>query len=368
MLYRQYTENKTISGALAWSTSKQTVTLRIPQSRRRLEGIMLEAQFSTGTGTQTATIDCYMNLFSEIRLRVNDVLGSRNLIQCPGSQLIQFNRDQGNAIDRHTLAGYKAPTGGKNYRIFVPIWIRHPAVAEPVGNLLALPLDQLNEDPILELDIAPQTDCSTFTTTQGAIVMIRTTLIYREIDPGVKYMPTELVTSKWTLPGSGRQSFELSNGGFLSSVTLDNYTTFPTTRAALWASFDHELQVDSGSTALRRYFPDILDSMNDIVTGNQMFGGSGAAWASPSALVDITGATATIGGSSIGHSFIDFLFDDSFGGAVSPGSMLNCNTIPLGGDKIKITGTNFSAAGTIAVTTHKFLTRSTEELKALIGA
>ena len=329
---------------------------------------MVEVLFKTAGTAPSVTVDGFFNIFSEARLRVNDVLGSRNLIQCPSSQLIQFNRDQGNAIDRHSLAGNRPQVADKKYRMFVPIWIRHPAVAEPVGNLLALPLDQLNEDPILELDVASNLECAG-TNPSVSLEYIRAVLIYREIDPAVKYMPTELVTSKWTLPGSGRQSFELSNGGFLSSVTLDTYTTFPGTRAVLWSSFDHEIQIDSGSTALRRYYPDILDSMNDTVIGNQMFGGT---WFSASALIDTGGATSGYvvgsGGIGLGHSFVDFLFDDSFGGAVSPGSMLNCNTIPLGGDKIKITGTNFSAAGTIAVTTHKFLTRSTEELKALIGA
>ncbi len=364
MLYRQYSENKTVASTVTWGTSKQTISLRIPQSRRRLEGIMLEVQFATPAAVPTVTIDAFYNILSEVRLRVNDVLGSRNLIQCPSSQLMQFNRDQGNSLDRHSLIGNRPLVASKTYRIFTPIWIRHPAVAEPVGNLLALPLDQLNEDPVLEIDVAPNSDCAS-ANPSVSIPLIRATLIYREIDPAVKYMPTELVTSKWTVPGSGRQSFELSNGGFLSSITLDNYTTFPTVRAAMWSSMDHELQIDSGSTALRRYFPDILDAMNDTVCGNQMFG---TGWVSPSGLIDTTGSYAVIGGASIGHSFLDFLFDDSFGGAVSPGSMLNLNTIPMGGDKVKITGTNFSAAGTIAVTTHKFLTRSPEDLKALIGA
>ena len=366
MLYRQYTENKTITTAVTpnWGASKTTYSLRIPQSRRRLEGIQLEVQFTTPAAVPTVTIDAFYNIISEVRLRVNDVLGSRNLIQAPSSQLIQFNRDQGAAIDRHSLVGNRPLVAAKIYRIVVPIWIRHPGVAEPVGNLLALPLDQLNEDPILEFDIAPNSDCAT-ANPSVYIPLIRATLLYREIDPAVKYMPTELVTSKWTVPAAGRQSFELSNGGFLSSITLDNYTTFPNVRAALWSSMDHELQIDSGTTALRRYFPDILDSLNDCVAGNQMYGDK---WVSPSGLVDTTGSYATIGGASLGHSFIDFLFDDSFGGAVSPGSMLNLNQIPMGGDKVKVTGTNFSGAGTIAVTTHKFLTRNPEDLKSLIGA
>ena len=366
MLYRQYTENKVIATAVTWGASKQTITLRIPQSRRRLEGIMLETQFTTPAAVPTyvTALDGFLNIYSEIRLRVNDVLGSRNMIQCPSSQLIQFNRDQGNSLDRWTMTSTRPGVAATTYRIFTPIWIRHPAVAEPVGNLLAIPLDQLNEDPILELDLAPNSDCAS-ANPSILVALIRATLIYREIDPAIKYMPTELVTSKWTLPGSGRQSFELSNGGFLSSLTLDSYTTFPTVRSSLWTGMDHEIQVDSGSTALRRYYPDILDAMNDTVCGNQMFG---ASFYSLTTLFDTSASPTFFGGSGRGHNFIDFLFDDTFGGAVSPGSMLNLNQIPMGGDKVKVTGTNFSAAGTIAVTTHKFLTRNPEDLKALVGA
>jgi hypothetical protein len=255
-------------------------------------------------------------------------------------------------------------TAAKNYRLFVPVMFRLPSIGEPIGNILGLPLDQVGEDPTLEIDIDSNASCAS-ANPSVSIPAIRATMLYRDVDPAVKYLPTEFVTNKWTLPATGKQSYEITNGGFISSLTVDQYSTFATTRALLYTALDHEFQIDLGSLGLRRYFPTHLDCLADrqngmIPSATPFFG--------PVAAVDTAATDVSFSGRRLGHYNLDFLFDDTQGGSMSPASLLNCNTIPLGGDKVKFTGTNYSATGTVLMTHHKFLTRSVEDLKSLIGA
>lgn len=363
MLYRPYTETKVVASSITWGTSKQTVSMKIATARRRLEGIMLEFVYLTAAAAPTVTSDGFANIASEIRLRINDVIGSRNVVQCPSSQLISFVEDSGGFPSRHNLFGERPVTAAKNYRVQVFVPIRHPSFSEPVGNILGIPLDQLNEDPTLEIDIAPNSDCAS-ANPSVSIPIIRATMMYRDVDPAVKYLPTELVSNKYVLPATGKQSYELSNGGFLSSWMIDQYSTFSTARSLLYTATDHEFQIDLGSVAQRRYFPTHMDALADYVSGALP---SATPFFSKIAAVDTSATDVSFSGRGLGHYHFDFLFDDTAGGAVSPASMLNANTIPLGGDKVKFTGTNFGTAGTILFTHHKFLTRSVEDLKALVG-
>lgn len=363
MNYRGYTETKMISGAFTMG-AQQTLSLRIPQSRRRLEGILLELLY-TQTATTTITVDGNWFLIPEVRLKVNDVLGQRNMVQASAPQLIMWASDMTGNVSRANMVSRQCVTAATTQRVAVPIFLRHPCVSEPVGNILGLPLYALNEDPTLEIDVVGGSSAtgagSGATLPPTAALALRATLFYRDVDPAVKYLPSELVNSTWTI-AAGNNSFDLANSGFVSAISIDTYSTYPTTRAALFTANDHEYQVNLGPISLRRYYPDALANMNDMQVG---IGSNDAAGLLSSGL---SLASGVLGGPCVTHHCMDFLFDDSIEGAFSPASLLNANTVQLGGDKIRLTGTNFSGAGVGRVLTHKFLTRSVEDLKALIGS
>jgi len=364
MLYRPFTETKIIATGVTWGTSKQTVSLRIPQARRRLEGIIVEPIITTPATAPTVTSDGMANIFSEVRLKVNDVLGARNAIQCPSTCLLNFNNGMAGWTTRHNMLGERPTVAVKNYRIQIPVMLRHPCLEEPIGNIMGLPLDQLNEDVTLELDI--DTNASTASSNPSiAIPAIRATVLYRDVDPQVKYLPTELLTKKVVWPATGKNEYEVPSSGFLSAVMMDQYSTFATVRALLYTANDHEFQISLGSNKVMGVFPTIMDALLDnqngiIPSATPFFG--------PVAAIDISLTDVSYTGRFLGNYLFDFLFDNTKGGGVSPASLLNVNPIPLGGDKVTFTGTNYSAVGSVLFTTHKFMTRSAADLAVLVGA
>jgi hypothetical protein len=371
MLYRSYTETKQISGAITASSTSQTLSLRIPQNRRRLEQIILEVGWTNPGTAPTWSADGAYGLVTEVRLKVNDTIGQRNAVQASGSQLINWYYDQTGKINRYNLLGFQNATISTANKLVIPICVRHPAIDEPIGNILGLPMSLLNEDPTLEVDISNGSAASANPPT--AITYVRAVLIFRDVDPSVKYLPTELVNSNWVLPGTGSQGFDIANSGFLTSLMLDAYSTAYTVRGTLFSATDytHEWQVASGPIAVRRYFPDTLQCINDHVAGVPTTGvlDNAAYVVQDKGFYGFLGATTgAMVGPGLAHWALDFLFDDTLGGAISPASILNANTINLGGDKVRLTGTNFNATGTVKLLGHKFLTRTVDDLRALIGA
>ena len=363
MFYPGYTEVKTITSAAFTMGALQTFSLRIPQQKRRLAAMLVELIY-TETVVGTITLDGNWNLIPEIRFKVNDKLGARNAVQASAAQLILWAYDQTGNIPRQSLQS-RACITASTQKLSVPIFFRHPAVGEPVGNLLALPLNELNDDPILEIDVVGGASATGVgaSAQPTAGLGLRVTLCYVDTEANLGYIPTELLNNTWTVSGSGPSSFDLANSGFVSSISLDTYTTYPTTRAAMFTANDHAYQVKIGSINRKEFFPESLQAINDfqVGVGNMEAAGVGLVSLIYSSGGVLLGPLAT-------HYALDFLFDESNAGAFSPASLLNANTVQLGGDKIRLIGTNFSAGGTVRVLTHKFATPNANDLKALIGA
>lgn len=363
MFYPGYTEVKTLTVPNYTMGAQQTATLRIPQQKRRLAAILVELIY-TQTVVGTITLDGNWNLIPEIRLKVNDKLGARNAVQASASQLLLWAFDQTGQVPRQSLQN-RASITATTQKLSVPIYLRHPAIGEPVGNLLAMPLNELNDDVILEVDYVGGASATGVGASAQPTVMLsmRATLCYVDTEANLGYIPTELVNNSWTVTGAGASSFDLANSGFVSSVSLDTYTTYPATRAAMFTAYDHAYQVKLGSINRKEFFPESLQAINDMQVG------PGNIEAAASGLVSLLySASSVLSGPLVTHYALDFLFDETNEGAFSPASLLNANTVQLGGDKIRLIGTNFSAGGTIRVLTHKFVTPNYNDLKALIGA
>jgi hypothetical protein len=359
MLYRAYTEDRLIASSVSNST---TYSLRIPQSRRRLEAIFVEVKGTNAGTAPTWTKNGALGAIREVRVKVNDIFGQRNAVQARGPELCLWAYNQLGTVPLRNAAAYQNATISAVWRNVFPIYLRHPAIDEPIGNLLGIPLNQVNEDPTLEIDIGPTTDMAS--ANPPTINQLRATLVYREVDPKVAYLPTELVSNQWAA-ATGKTTYDMPNGGFISSISLDPYSTYPTTKGGVITDASNEtneLMVDLGSIAVRRYYGQLFDSIMDAVTNFSAYGA--AAIANPYAFL----TAGLLDGARAFNWCLDFLFDDTNGGALSPGSMLNANTIPLGGDKVRLTLSSVDTAGTIIVTHHKFLTRDPNDLKALIMA
>lgn len=362
MFYPGYTEVKTVYGADTMGALK-TYSLRIPQQKRRLAGLLVELIY-TQTAVGTITLDGNWNLIPEIRLKVNDKLGARNAVQASASQLLLWAFDQTGQVPRQSLQS-RASITATTQKLSVPIYLRHPAIGEPVGNLLAIPLNELNDDPILEIDVVGGASATGVgaSAQPTAMLGLRVTLLYVDTEANLAYLPTELVNNSWTVSGAGASSFDVANSGFLSSISLDTYSAYPGTRAALFTANDHAYQVKIGSINRKEFFPEALQAINDMQVG---FGNMEAAGVGLVSLLYSSGSV--LAGPLVTHHALDFLFDESNEGAFSPASLLNANTVQLGGDKIRLMGTNFSAGGMVRVLTHKFVTPNYNDLKSLIGA
>jgi hypothetical protein len=352
MIYRQRIETKAVTVAMG-----ATTTLRVPQQRRRLEGFIFSCTAATaGSGTPIYGSDHILPIVKEIRVKVNDKLGARNAVQVTGPALIAWNLKQGVALDRFTaLARSYQNLTSASMKLTYPVFIRHPAIEEPVGNLLGIPLDQVQDDVIIEVDI--EAAASVMSSGSGpSIASGYITFLFRDVASDVVYLPTELVTNTWSVPSTGRQTWDVPQGGFLSALLVDTYQTYPTARRA---SANGNWEVRYGTNIAREIRGEVQISLNDVFLGAPFTVFSGT----PATAATVQWAPQFIDESHL----IDFLWEDSFGGSLSPASMLNANAIPLGGDKVQLANSNFAYADTVKVTHHKFLTRNPDDLKVLIG-
>jgi hypothetical protein len=302
--------------------------------------------------------DYYIPLLKEARLKVNDKLGSRMAVQAGGSQLWGWALKNDVCLDRGTALSKSAASlaAANNLAITYPIFIRHPGIDEPIGNMLGIPLDQVNEDVILEFDIEAVANLS-LTNNPTIATTAYVTIITREVDPAVAYLPTELITSSMVVNGTGRQGWDIPQGGFLSSILIDSYEVYPTKRRDTLAA--QNIEIRYGTNVVREILSANQAALNDYFIGAVPATYPAAAYA----------ATITAAQWFEASYFMDFLFDDSLGSALSPGSLLNANAIPLGGDKIRFEAPGFSNSGdTLKLTCHKFLARNPDDLKVLVGA
>lgn len=349
MLYLDRIEQR--NNVLTTLGATTTVSVKIQQQRRRLECIFVTLRCQQAAAPAYAHNQGVFQAIREARLKVNDRLGARNLIQCSGAAAALFHMDNGLNWDRSTIRNWNNLSTASSYSVSVPFWVRHPAINEPVGNLLSLPLDQLNEDAYFEMDITQPS-----TGTAITVHAVDVTLLYREVDPAVGYIPSELIEQNVVISGTGQQPFDLAQDGFLNSVSIDEFAggTNRTQMALGWSG------TTPGASWQLKYGTNIRyeSSRESLTLLNDMFGQYNYA------LGD--GTAGTLGEKLLAqHTFIDLLFGAGTGDAFSPNSILNVNPITLGGDKATIICTNINATGTLKVLTHKFRVRTRNELSGL---
>lgn len=363
MLYPSITDTLTFtpSNSVAFGAAS-TISARLKQEPRRLEAILVAVTATTGAAT-AANCDGAAGLLKEVRLRVTDILGTRNAVQVAGPALLSWNRQNFGTLDRYSWQAYAAGAAGTipaatAVTTVYLIPIRHPIIGEPFGNALSLPLSQkyLKDDPILELDFyAAATVFSA-----GAVAAnytVEAMGIYREVPESYPYIPTELRTDRFNPGSATKQTFDLAGGGYLTSVLIQGYSSGTygnaVTRVGL-VSAGGLLTLDYGRISKRKGSELLLRALNDY-TQEQ---------------VRLSGTTAPAGDQmerrTFDEVFLDFLSDFPGLDAFSANSILNLNTQALGGDKCRLVFNDFAnAAYEARITTHKLLPTDAAQLAAL---
>lgn len=339
------------------TTTASTIVARIKQEPKRLEGILLVCKATT-SATAIANNYGLGAMIKEIRLRANDVLGSRNVVQVTGPALLGLNRQNFGFLDRNTAAATTsanlATSTAYTWCYFIPL--RHPCIAEPYGNLLSLPLSSnfLKDDAQLEVDINSQNQFAGPNSPSTITVKAFTLLRSIPDNATVPYLPSELRTDLFAPAIASKISYDLPTVGFLTQALVQGRDgTLVSSAAASVISASGALLFEYGRNIMRRLDDDGFTALNDL---------SAPATKTP-------GESVFSSQYYIGEYMIDFLTDYFGQDAFSAASLINLNTDALLGDKARITFNDFANASYAArITTHKILARTAEAIKPLMLA
>lgn len=325
--------------------------------RRRLwlEAIYVRAWVTTGSTTITSqTGNRLMDLFRNIELQIHD--GSpRSFCRAGSAALVEMAQRDGAMVDSETLWHIgRSIVNSATLCMTVPIYIRPPHMEDPMGGYLALPLPNLNEEPVLHLDLVASADIAP-TGGAAAITGVRIELEFHFRDilaANPLYFPSEIIENLKVWQG-GEQDFELPGTGFLCSVLAQNYSAANARGSALsdTTTYADTWSIYYGSKVVHR------GSVWGLARSSEMFAGQNYP-RNPSPTVD--------GNWPYWASWYrDFLRDTPDSGAFNAASALNLNTIALGGDKCRIVGSNTVANAQTKFTHRKLLATDLSKLIAI---
>lgn len=341
MIARGITDFITLGTSQAQS-AKLTGTIK--QQRRRLEGVIVQVIGPSITATLTTpSTESFGRMLKRVRVKVNDVAGSRFVADVEGVAILEEWLGLGGQLPWETLKAWG--NTGASLSAFTPVvtyplFFRHPQLEEPAGNLTSIPLYDLREDLTVEVELGTNAEVAAANFTHSSTVRIRP--LYRDTSGG-EYIPSEIISSdRDSLPASSQQSIEVPSNGLLTSILLQTYsTTAKQTRQALVSSSgDPDVSLFYGREIIRRESPSLLRDYNQLTTGYPIVA---------------SGTAVTLG--LLDHGmFLDLIDDLPLIGAFSARSGLNLTGIRAGGDtcRIQVSTTN-STAPCVRMTVRKFL-------------
>ena len=362
MQYPALQETVILNGGAAYvTTAAQTLSYRIRQENRRLEYILFHFRETTGGVAPTGNGDGLGGRVKEVRLRVNDVKNSRNMIQARGPALLSFARNNVERLDRETQRGYAGGNISASASIWttIPIFLRHPLVNEPFGNQLSLPLGKkLKDEPVLEIDLRADSEVFSANVPTGLVAAL--TFGYRDVPEDVPYIPSELRTDTFDVASVGKATFEMGSVGILTQMLIQGYSakTYANniTRTIL-ADFPNLISVEYGRTLARRNIFHGIQALNDYSIDTYPNDGT-------------AGSAQLFQRNMQGESFYDFFADLPIQDGWSINSAFNLDPYALGGDKFKVIWNDWTNASAQAVITyHRLLPNDITDLKGLtVGA
>lgn len=341
MIARGITDFTTLGTA---QTQSAKLSMTIKQQRRRLEGLLIQVTGPAITATLTTpATESFGRMLKRVRVKVNDVAGSRFVADVEGVAILDEWLQMGGALPWPSVVSYGntgASLSAFTPRIIYPLFFRHPQLEEPSGNLTSIPLYELREDLQVEVELGTNAEVAAANFTHATTVRVKP--IYRDTVGG-DYIPSEIISSdRDSLPASSQHGIEIPSNGLLTSVLVQTYSsTAKTTRQSLVSSSgDPDVSLYYGRELIRRENPILLQDSMALTT------------ASP---IVCSGTAVTL--ATIDHSFLIDLMDDlPLIGAFSARSGLNLTSIRAGGDtcRLLISSTN-STSPCVRMTTRKFL-------------
>lgn len=346
-----------------------TLSFKLKQEPRRLEAFALQIELTNQAAAATnAAWGGYAGIVKEIRLKVNDKVGSRNLIQISGVAAVGWQKQNLGFIDRQSQgvfgsAGFPtaAAQGTTVCTWFVPI--RHPLIGEPFGNYLSLPLSAqfLGEDPTIEVDL--------WDTVAGGTVFAANSPTYiannpctlqtyvREVPEDFGYIPSELRTDSWLPTSTANAAYEYGSNGYLTQTLIQGFSTATlgnaTTRASLLAA-GGQLRFEYGREVWTRDNESFNIMLNDLSMQTYP----------QQVLANI--AASQLNTRNMADMFIDFLSDLPGTQAFSAASVANLYTSALGGDKARLVFNDHASTTRLAhITNHRLLPLKADDLKGL---
>lgn len=369
MLFKRRSDILTPSvNVTAAGTAAQTLTFRIKQEQRRLEGLIFQVEMTPLAAAATgAAWAGYGGIVKEVRVKVQDGIGSRNLIQASGMGLLGFVKQNLGTLDRVTQGVYGSsgfPTVAAAATVIVSwyIPIRHPLIEEPFGNYLSLPLSAnfLGDDVIVEVDLNDiGAGTQVFTANPPTFVTgsaILATLI-REVPESWGYIPSELRTDPFTPSSVASALYEFASTGYLTQSLIQTIST---------ATFDdlstRVTPISTGGNIRFEYGREIQQrtnlNINQVITDFSMMSYP------QQALATIVGSA--LGARNFPELFFDFLSDLPNLSSFSAASVQNLYTSALGGDKARFVFNDYSSTTNLShITNHRLLPLKADDLKSL---
>jgi hypothetical protein len=364
-------EVKTITnGGSTPALGNPTLTLTIPNQRRRLKSITLQANVTATKGTGALTHDSnytetIQRLFKGIRVRVSDIAGNnRLLVDTNSSALLYKTNFDDQHMDRYTARAISvchlisATQSGMD--VFYRIPIKHQLLGGLVGYRTALPLSgkYLGGPVTVELDLADNAAAIGLTVNDGSFTInwLRANIEYLEIDDElldarnatVGYIPQEVKTTRPTINSN---MIEFERKGWLASFILEAFTNSNyIQRNALLAS--------AGSDLMSLYY-----GRQEKMQWTEAYAVARSDWwADFMGLFDTSlTAISPLGSGSV--YCVDLLHSETQDNAVTPDSMLNLYTDNVG-ESAYLKASAITAGRVVQLTTHKFLV---PDLGILVG-
>jgi hypothetical protein len=346
MISRGIHDFQTLSTALTAAT-KYTYAVKI--QRRRLDGFLvwLSCPGQTLTG---ATAESFAKAVKRIRVKVNDIGGSRYVVDAEGVALIDEWLALGGSLPYDTLIAY-GNTGSAAFaaELVYPVFIRHPQLEEPAGNMTSIPLYDMREDLTLEIELGALTDVATSGFVFTSCVL-RVAPFFRDVESG-EYIVSEVISSdRDALASSSKVDLEIPSNGLLTSLTLQSYNSSAKIArlSVVPTTGDPDVTLWYGREMIRRVHPQMATYFNGL---------------SQIPRPQATGAAVLL--TELKHSFtLDLMDDLPVTGAFSARSALNLTSIRAGGDssRLSISTTN-ATSPSVRLTTRKFLAGPVDKIQ-----
>jgi hypothetical protein len=369
MLYRglaDFYEPFAAPSGPASQTAAHTVKFRLKQETKRAHMLAFTVRVTSNAAAMTgAAWGGFAAIVKEIRVRINDVLGSRNCVAVSGIGALSYWRQVNGGLDSLTVdaygsAGFAVST---TYEITYVIPLRQPQIAEPYGNILSLPLSQnwLREDPIVEVDFHDIGAAGTvFTTNPPAYTSTNTfelAVYYHNVPETTPYIPSELRSDTFAPTSVSGPAYEFPSSGWLTGFLVQGLSGDfgnAVTRSTTFSS-EGQLRLEYGRDIIRRQKPRHQRVLNETSMNN----------------------FPSLAASNIASSFLtsrqwphelmfDFLNDGPGTAPFSINSVLGLDTQLMGGDKLRFILNDAASTSIRAhITHHRLLPRKPEDLQIL---